>query len=140
VEGWAHVENPHGDTSNDFIPIDAFKAAWDGFSKNGAILMHQHTNRPIGKVLSHSWRKNNGEDALFIKALIYRANNEDIIEGLHQRKFGGFSIGAIAIDNSISINRDQYGKEIRTIGKLRLHEISLVDMPACTQCTITAVK
>lgn len=102
--------------------------------------MHQHKNRPIGKVLSHKWVKNNGEDALFIKAIVYHANNADILEGLEKNLYGGFSIGAVAIENSITMNRDTYGKTIRNIGKLRLHEISLVDMPACEQCKITSVK
>jgi hypothetical protein len=102
--------------------------------------MFSHSNRPIGKVLSHKWIKTDaGKDALFVTAIVYRSANEDIIAGINENLFHGFSIGARSLGDG-NTEHNSEGKLVRNLEISQWFELSLVEEPACEECVITHIE
>ena len=130
IEGWATVEIV--DRQGDLVPVDAMKEAFINFMSNGGLLMKDHKNKPVGKVLWWGLEKKEGSDIDGIK-LIGEINKNGLLadETWHEiqgKVLRGFSIGGRTLDKDVVVNKS--GERVNVLKKIELNEISLVGEPA----------
>lgn len=131
IEGIAST--PHIDRENDIVMASAVKNALKSY-KEMPVLRYQHKD-PIGKVLEMKYTP----DGLYIKAKISNIQEtKGIWQLIKDGVIRGLSIAGKILKASKKKNDD--GKEVRTIEKMELHEISIVDIPANSNSKLNVVK
>ena len=141
VEGWASVEVV--DRQGDIVPMDTIKEAFMDFvSRTGGLIMKQHENKPIGKVLQ--WNVEDYDKEVPGIKMVVEVFGKGVTadEAWNEVKSGtlsGFSIGGKALDREDRIDKES-GKVIRILKKIELNEISIVKEPANQYSLIEAVS
>ena len=133
VAGWASVEIK--DMQGDIVPADELRRAMiDYMAKRGGVLMYEHQNIPVGKVIQWEVKANpdTGKPGVWITAQINRGSVEDKVwEAIKEGKIVGFSIGGVGAEKKVKYKTDDGREEtVDVIGDLELYEISLTSAPA----------
>jgi uncharacterized protein len=133
IEGYAAAFN-NVDLVNDVIVPGAFAKTLVERGSRVKLLWQHDTKQPLGKILEMK------EDprGLFFKAIISDTQaGRDALALLRDGAIEGMSIGYDPMDHEY-MKVD--GKVVRQLKQLRLHEISLVTMPANPEAGVTALK
>ncbi len=129
VQGWASVEIV--DRQGEIVPIDTIKEAFLDYVSNGGIVMKQHKNQPVGRVIQWNVEKNRGDiDGI---NMIVEINKSGVLadetwQEVKSSIISGFSIGGKTLEREERMNKS--GDMVKVLKKIELNEVSLVREPA----------
>lgn len=136
VEGYANVEIV--DKQGDIVPTDTLRKAFLSYMSHGGLIMKQHQNQPVGKIIEWSVAKNDeGVDGIHIIGEIFKdgAVADEMWTDVKAGIVKGFSIAGKSLARESRINKDT-GDTVNILKEIDLNEISIVRDPANPDATI----
>lgn len=109
------------DRHNQMIPITEFYKSMDDYMSNSRILLDQHSNKPVGKVLNWTKAEKDGKPAIKITGEIFKDTRsaDRVWKEIQNGEREGISVGG----NTESISKDDMGEVLRGI---QIDEFSIV--------------
>lgn len=123
VEGFASTDLL--DVVDDIITLGALKAAKDDLLKNNTVFLNHDREDIVGSTIGTEFIDGKG---IKIRVLISNTR-EDIQKLVRENALNKFSIGGIVLESKKG-RHPQTKKEINFITRIKLHEVSLVSLPA----------
>jgi hypothetical protein len=119
------------DSDGEIISIDALKKVMPIVMDRGGLVMFEHTNKPVGKIISYEFAKHpkTGDEGLLllIKVFDHYKLDDEVWEAIKQGVITGISIGGVARDYEI-VEKD--GKQVKKYTNIETLEFSFVRRPA----------
>lgn len=131
VTGWASVDMV--DKDREIVDIDELEKEFLTLMDRGGVLIDQHSNIPIGKVLNFERRMKevNGKElpGLFVTVKIFDKykTDDEVWEKIKSGKYTGFSFGGASHEKEFEPGSQG---EVSRLKDLEAHELSVVDEPA----------
>ncbi len=123
IEGFASTNMP--DLVDDVIPLEALEAAARDLVTNITVFLNHDRLQPIGTVIDAKFIPGKG---LWIKVLISETR-KDIQQLIKENILNKFSIGGSVLSQRKG-RHPKTGKQVNFIIRIKLHEVSLVSLPA----------
>ncbi len=123
VEGFASTDLL--DLVDDIITLDALRAAASDLLKNNSVFLNHDRKDLIGSVVDAKFIEGKG---LWIRILI-SATRKDIQQLIRENALNKLSIGGQVLATAKG-KHPKTGKEINFIVRIKLHEVSMVSLPA----------
>ena len=138
-KSWATVDIV--DKQGDRIPINEFKKVMPIIMKRGGVLIDQHSNKPIGKILNFNFKEHPvyKAEALELMCQIYKdyKHDDEVWDGIKKGEKTGLSFGGLNRKLEFDYSKDEPSKILKAIEGF---EFSVVDKPANQGATITEIN
>lgn len=110
------------------------------YRKNPTLLLEHDRTKRFGRVDSLTLQPVAGADALVGRAAVLPAGVSAAADQAYQEllhgALGGVSVGFVPVESDTTAILP--GQRGRTFHRIELHEISVVSLPACSSCVVTA--
>ena len=139
-KAWGSVEIV--DKDGELIPMEAFAKIMPKIMERGGVLIDNHTNRVVGKILNYEFRKKDGKDGLLLTGKVFNHFSLDdkiwneIKAGIRK----GISFGGKRIMSEIEKAKDDNGNDYYILKDIEGYEFSIVQNPANPEATIETVN
>lgn len=127
------------DSQNEIIPVEEAENSVMGILKRGGILMDEHTNKQVGRMLNYEKATIQGDDGKDYTALVGTfqvysdyVRDDMVWDGIKNGKKTGISIGGENFDSEQKSMKDP-----KILKKLQGFELSIVTKPANPLALIT---
>lgn len=139
-KAWGSVEIV--DKDGELIPMEAFAKIMPKIMERGGVLIDNHTNRVVGKILNYEFRKKDGKDGLLLTGKIFDhfSLDDQIWNEIKSGIRKGISFGGKRIISGIEKAKDENGNEYYILKDIEGYEFSIVRNPANPEATIEAVN
>lgn len=138
-KSWISVEEV--DRQGEILPIDTLLRAMPTYVKRGGVLMDQHSNRHVGKLLNYekAIHPAKGKEALLGTFQVFKDTEMDnkIWNDIKAGKKTGISVGGHAVAKAMLLPS---GDAVKVLTNFSGYELSLVDRPANPDALITEVN
>lgn len=133
VWGRAQVEDDMPDSQDDIVDFDGSKRAFERWAGN---VREMHSNKAVGHAVSIYAVPE--ERAIYVGTYVSRGA-QDTWEKCLDGTLNGYSIGGKVV-RGIHVHHKGAGRKVHRILDYDLDELSLVDVPANSRCSITMVE
>ena len=139
-KAWGSVEIV--DKDGELIPMSVFAKIMPKIMERGGVLIDNHTNRVVGRILNYEFRKKDGNDGLLLTGKVFDhfKIDDQVWNELKSGIRKGISFGGRRVQSSIKKAVDDDGKPYYILGDVEGYEFSIVNKPANPEATIEAVN
>ena len=143
-QSWGSVEVV--DSDDEVIPMSEFKKIMPVIMDRGGILIDQHSNKQVGKILNYEFKthKETDKEGVLLTCKIFNnyKSDESIWKAIKSGQKRGLSFGGNAGKTKMNFRFKDFNgnKEANILSEIEGYEFSVVDNPANPFATMTDIN